>query len=194
MRERRSHATEFRAEGRTISGYAAKFKTLSEDLGGFVETIAPGAFDLVASTDVILNYDHENRDVLGRTASGTLKLTQDDVGLFFECVLPERSPTIDVAGLIEQIGRQDIKGCSFAFNVADEHGDEWGETNDGRKLRTIVKAILYDVCPTPCPAYQDTEVAVRSFQRIQRSSQESAARRVLEYCRRRLRLAEILAA
>jgi HK97 family phage prohead protease len=183
--ERRSHSAEFRATGRTISGYAAKFGTLSDDLGGFFETISPGAFDLENSPSVILNYDHVDKDILGRTESGTLKLTQDDVGLFFECELPEKSPKVDVDGLIEAIGRGDIRGCSFAFNVAGD-GEQWGETEDGKKLRTLTKVVIYDVCPTPCPAYQDTDVAIRSLHL-------ATTRDILDLCRRRLQLVEILA-
>jgi HK97 family phage prohead protease len=183
MRERRSQPTEIRAEGRTISGYAAKFNTLSHDLGGFVETIAPGAFDLDGSPSVILNFDHDDRLMLGRTDSGTLKLRQDDIGLFFECELPEQSPLLNVAGLIEQITRKDLKGCSFAFDVVGDDGDEWGETEDGKKLRTLTHVQLFDVCPTPCPAYEDTEVAIRSLRR-------HLARPNLERAKRLLRLVD----
>ncbi|MBS0207522.1 MAG: HK97 family phage prohead protease [Planctomycetes bacterium] len=164
--ERRSVVADLRADGRTISGYAAKFNTPSQDLGGFIETIAPGAFDLAASTSVILNYDHDNRAILGRTESGTLKLSQDDVGLRFECELPEQSPSVNVAGLIEAIGRGDLRGCSFAFTIADEEGETWSRGEDGLASRTLLKVVIYDVCVTPCPAYLDTDVAVRRLEQF----------------------------
>lgn len=181
-REVRSLVAELRAEGRTITGYAAKFNTLSGDLGGFFEQIAPGAFDLANSHSVILNYDHDDQSILGRTESGTLKLTQDDIGLLFECELPAKSPKVDVDGLIELISRGDLRGCSFAFTVADD-GDEWSTTDDGQRLRTLTKVVLYDVCVTPCPAYLDTEVAMRRLDVIN-------ARDALALCRQRLMDAE----
>lgn len=183
IKERRSISSEIRAEGRTISGYAAKWNTLSQDLGGFVETLAPYCFDLDNSPDVVLNYDHEDRDILGRTESGTLKLTQDDVGLYYECELPAKSPKVDVDGLIESIARKDIRGCSFAF-VCPEDGEEWGTTEDGTRLRTITGGvILYDVCPVPRPAYFDTDVAVRRLHILH-------TRDALSLCQQRIREAE----
>lgn len=61
--------------GQRIVGYAAKFNSVSRDLGGFVEKIKPGAFNAsIASGDIRALWNHENRYVLGRTSSGTLKM------------------------------------------------------------------------------------------------------------------------
>ena len=59
----------------TLQGTAARFNTRSSDLGGFVETIAPGAFtrSLKAGGKVIVAVNHDPNQVLGSTKSGTGK-------------------------------------------------------------------------------------------------------------------------
>lgn len=145
---------------KTLTGYFAVYNSLSEDLGGFVEQIAPGAFDqsLKDQPDVLALYHHDYRDVLGRTTSGTLTLQTDDKGLRFALKLPNTTVGNDVAVLVE---RGDIHGCSFGFYVPD-NGDTWGTTADGTPLRTLLKVVLIEGTITPVPAYPDTSVAVRS--------------------------------
>lgn len=177
MHQIRRGRVEYRSNGRLIFGYAAKWNSPAE-IYGFVEVLSPYCFDLAASTSVLLNYDHETSEILDRTDGGTLKLRQDDVGLHFEAMLPKRSPKIDVDGLIEQIERKVLRSCSFAFDVAED-GERWGRTADGRPLRTVTRAKLYDVCITPCPAYPDTEVSVRRRDAIPlRRSIEDVVRRL----------------
>src|SRR5713226_163265 len=59
-----------------ISGYAASFNVLSQDLGGFREVVAPGAFkrSIDAGADVKALFNHDASRILGRTKSGTLKV------------------------------------------------------------------------------------------------------------------------
>src|SRR5580704_19345656 len=84
-REFRSQAAEIRAKAdgsKVITGYAAMFNSLSSDLGGFVEVIRAGAFSkcLASNPDVRCLFNHSDV-VLGRTTAGTLRLTEDEVGL-----------------------------------------------------------------------------------------------------------------
>jgi phage head maturation protease len=69
--------------GRTVHGYAAVYDVPSEDLGGYRERIAPGAFADVLGSDVRALLNHDPNEVLGRTKSGTLRLFDEQRGLRF---------------------------------------------------------------------------------------------------------------
>ena len=74
-----------------LIGYAAVINSRSVDLGGFVETIPPGAFTrtLGDGHPIFAVHHHDMADVLGSTRSGTLRLGQDTTGLWFELKLPD---------------------------------------------------------------------------------------------------------
>lgn len=159
---------ESREDGsRRIIGHGAVFNKLSENLGGFREKIAPGAFDDVLEDDVRALINHDSNHILGRTTSGTLKLSVDETGLRYEIDPPDRS---DARDLIVSMERGDVTQSSFAFRV-DE--DEWEEDDEtGAVIRTITKfARLYDVSPVTYPAYPDADVGLRSLEEW-RASQE----------------------
>jgi uncharacterized protein len=144
----------------TIVGYAATFNQSSVDLGGFVETLAPGAFSSVLADDCRCLRNHGDDNILGRTTAGTLRLEQDTDGLRYECDLPDTSHGRDTA---ESIRRKDITGCSFQFTVADG-GAQWDFAGPMAK-RTITKVgRLYDVGPVTFPAYESTRVDMRSLE------------------------------
>ena len=142
--------------GRTvIRGYAAVFESESQDLGGFVEIVERGAFDDVmrSNPDVFGKYNHER--VIGRTTSGTMRLTVDERGLRYE-IDPPRS----AADVVELIERGDVRGSSFAFRSkpADE---SWTRDANGRMIRRIKKfSFLGDAGPVDTPAYLATETYV----------------------------------
>ena len=165
--ERRVITASLRAVGNdyheppTLRGYAARFNSLSDDLGGFRERIAPGAFTkaLQEDHDVRFLFNHNPDAILGRTTSGTLKLSQDDKGLAFECVLPETQTARDVWS---SVSRRDIDQCSFAFSSPE---DDWDEDEDERGKRFIRRTLrsmnLHDVSCVTYPAYKDTSVNAR---------------------------------
>lgn len=158
-------ATEIRAdtEGETqrIVGYAALFNSRSQDLGGFTEVIAPGAFkDAIGASDIRSLFNHDPNLVLGRVKSGTLRVEEDERGLKIENDLPDTQVGRD---LLVSMNRGDVDQMSFAFRIA-QGGDVW-EERDGAVVRTITKvAELFDVSPVTYPAYADTTVAVRSLE------------------------------
>lgn len=140
-----------------IKGYAARFNSRSNNLGGFVEDIQPGAFtEAAVRDDVRALFNHDSNLILGRTKSGTLTLREDETGLHYEINPPDTSAGRD---LVESIRRGDIDGSSFAFSVED---DTWGKTEDGMPIRTLRKVALYDVSPVTFPAYPSSSVSVRS--------------------------------
>lgn len=74
----------------TMVGYAALFNSPSQDLGGFVEEIAPGCFkDAIARDDVRALWNHNPDWCLGRNKSGTLRMSEDDRGLRIEIDPPD---------------------------------------------------------------------------------------------------------
>lgn len=159
-------AAEDGSVSRKIRGYAAKFDMPSEDLGGFIETIVPGAFDDVLEDDVRALFNHEPSQILARARGGekdTLRIGIDATGLWYEFDAPQTRAGDD---LLESIRRGDVDQSSFGFIIARD-GDKWaeGKTTDGRNIvtRTITKlARLLDVSPVTYPGYPDTSVALRS--------------------------------
>ncbi|MEZ4714294.1 MAG: HK97 family phage prohead protease [Caldilineaceae bacterium] len=154
--ERRFTTSELRAEGegRTITGYAAVFNSLSQVLWGFREKIAPGAFAEALGDDVRALWNHDTGIVLGRTISGTLRLHEDEKGLRVEIDPPESA-----VAQVESIRRGDVNQMSFGFNTLE---DTWDEDEDGQIIRTLKKVKLFEVSPVVFPAYTATSVGVRS--------------------------------
>jgi uncharacterized protein len=185
-KERRFGDIELRAkddgsESRTIRGYAAKFNKDSENLGRFIERIAPGAFDDVLNDDVVALFNHDPNIPLSRTGAG-LKIGTDDVGLYYEFDAPHTTAGND---LLANVRSGVIKQSSFAFTVKE---DKWLERKGQPTLRTIVKAErLYDVSPVTYPAYPDTTVAARSLSQITNEYQKDLAEMDLDRMRRDLR-------
>lgn len=166
-KESRCFKSEVRAEKREdktiVRGYAAKFDSLSENLGGFREIIAPGAFDDVLNNDVRALINHDSSLILGRTTAGTLRLSVDATGLQYEYDSPDTSYARD---LLVSLERGDVDQSSFQFFVEK---DDWNEDAEGRLIRTIQKVSrLLDVAPVTFPAYPDTTVAKRNMEEIQK--------------------------
>lgn len=148
-----------------LGGYAARYNHASKPIasrngGSFQEVLMPSAFRDVLSDpnlDTVALINHDANKVLGRTLSKTLRLSSDHLGLQFEVDLsPKISHHRDV---YEQVKRGDLQGCSFAFQVGE---DEWSD-GTAYPTRTIhsVKT-LRDVSVVTDPAYEHTEVGIRS--------------------------------
>jgi HK97 family phage prohead protease len=155
--------------GRTIAGYAAIFNS-ETDIGGYWrETIAPGAFADSLAGDVRALVDHDSGRVIGRTAAGSLRLSEDDTGLAVEIDLPDTTDGRDLAALIE---RGDISGMSFGFSVTKQQWDETGEVPH----RTIQAVELFEVSVVAFPAYPETSIGLRSLEatRAERSKIHNA--------------------
>lgn len=140
-----------------VEGYALKFKTLSEDLGGFKETIEQIALENTNLSDVRALINHNQDLVVARTTSGTLKLWVDDVGLKFKAQIANTTYGQD---LIENIRNGNISQCSFGFTLG-ENGDEYQfDTKEMIRKRTIKNITsIVDISFVTYPAYRDTIVA-----------------------------------
>lgn len=149
-------------ESRHIEGYGSVFNERSLDLGGFVEMIAPGAFDgVIERSDVKCYLDHNpEKGILARSRNGkgSLSLVVDEKGLKYSFDAPKTNLGDEV---VEGLKRGDYSQSSFAFTVDDEI---WTKEEDGSYLRTITKiGGLYDVSIVANPAYEGTSVALRSL-------------------------------
>jgi HK97 family phage prohead protease len=138
-----------------IRGYFAVYNTDYPMWDGYIERIAPGAFNSTDISDVVALFNHDDDQLLGRLTNGkgTLSIGFDERGGYFEVEKNETTASKDV---YENIRLGNIQGCSFAFTVSSE---EIQKKEDGTAIITItgVKK-LYDVGPVVNPAYKDTEV------------------------------------
>ena len=167
---------EFRMEhaeqnGNTIRGYAAVYNSDSEWMGGFYEQIETGAFDEVLNDDVRAYFNHDENLLLGRVSSGTLRISTDKRGLFYEVDLPKTSYAND---LVELMQRGDVNQSSFAFLI---ERDRW-EQRDGVTYRIIEKVSrLIDVSPVSMPAYPSatSELKKRDLEPETKAEVETAA-------------------
>ena len=134
------------------------YDSLSENLGGFREVIAAGAFDKVMDDDVRALFNHNPDNILGRSSAGTLKVGLDKRGLTYDIDPPDTAVGRD---LLVSIQRGDVRESSFGFFIQE---DDWEERDDGAVIRTIVEVRqLLDVSPVTYPAYPDTDVAQREL-------------------------------
>lgn len=162
-RERRSFAfvrTADAPEDRKMVGHAAIFNTITDIGGWFREQILPGAFkDSIQEDDIRALFNHDANYVLGRNTAKTLELSEDSDGLKTVIDPPDTQFARDLAVSIQ---RGDISQMSFAFQVLEE---EW-KFGEGKEtdLRTIKKVRLFDVSPVTFPAYDGTDIALRSHQ------------------------------
>lgn len=149
---------------RYIEGYALKFDTWSDDLGGFVETVSRDALNDTDFSDVRALFNHDPNMVLARTTAGTLELDVDDIGLRFKAQIPKTSYGNDVA---ENLRNGNLTQCSFGF-ILDDGGDEYVFDEENNIYKRTLKKIreLFDISAVTYPAYRDTEVApaIRSLE------------------------------
>jgi HK97 family phage prohead protease len=152
---------EVRAEGdgMTFTGYASVFNSPSEDLGGFVEYVAPGAFkrSLQSRNEVKLLWNHDSGEPLASLRGGTMQLVEDSRGLKVTASLPQTSRGRDVAELLRT---KVIDSMSFGFNVIKDSWSTNGQT------RTLESVRLFEVSIVSFPAYEATTAQVRSSQTI----------------------------
>jgi HK97 family phage prohead protease len=156
--ERRA-ATEIRTAGRTLYGIAAPFNRPADIRGAFRETILPGAFTaaLASSPDILALADHRADALLGRTRSGSLRLTETAAGLEYAIDLPMTGLGNDTLALAQ---RGDLGGVSIGFTADRE---TW-PTPRARELRAVT---LHEVSIVSAhPAYPDTTIALRARDRL----------------------------
>jgi HK97 family phage prohead protease len=163
MAEIRSLQSDLTSDGRKIVGiipYNSDSNVISERGRKFVERIHPGAFNRSLEQpplgDITAHYTHNEEAMppLGRTSSGTLRLSgNDEIGLRFWIDLPQWADHIR-----ESVQRGDIGGVSFKMgNIAYD----WSRRGD-MPVGTIRSADLHHIALVLRPAYPGSHAAVRS--------------------------------
>lgn len=154
--------TEFTTEAKPeekaliIRGYAIVFDsptTVWDKRNGlYEEVIKKEALDNADLSDVYLLFGHDYNQVLGHTRAN-LRLEVDDIGLFYECELPNTRLSRDAYNLVEKrnyLGREQagsiVDGNSFGFYSQDE-------VIDG--VRVVRHLQLDEISIVPRPAYLD---------------------------------------
>lgn len=152
---------------RKLSGYAAVFgQTITVHEGGirFTEEIAPGAFRraLDANQEVFACWNHDVNMPVAATWNKTLRLHEDDHGLFFELDVPTGISYAD--DLYEAVRQGIVNQCSFWFSV--DRDDEVWRDHGGMPHRVITNVTrLYECGPVTRGAYSHTSVSARALQR-----------------------------
>lgn len=152
---------EIRGNALHISGYVNAVERESRRLparmcskakSDFVEKISAGAFGRAVSRakEVRLMFNHK-RDI-GGTADGTLKLSEDNIGLKAAAVITDPEA-------VEAAKRGELRGWSFGFTGAK---DRWEDVSEGLQRRTIDDLDLQEVSIlSVTPAYVGTSVELR---------------------------------
>lgn len=143
---RANFVTEAKPEEKSLvlRGYAILFDEPTEIYdkrnGFYTEVIKREALDNADLSDVYLLKGHNYDYVLGHTRAN-LRLEVDDVGLFYECELPNTRDARDVFNLVE---KNIVDGNSFGFFTNDEIVDG---------VRVVRSLYLDEISIVPRPAY-----------------------------------------
>ena len=141
-----------------VSGYAATFNREATGLN-FREVIAPGAFARSIASDqpVFLLVNHDTDGIpLASTQSGTMTLTEDNIGLRMDASLDPANPKAQE--FYSALKRGDMNKMSFSFTVAP------GGDTRSEGLRTLTDLDLFEVSGVTWPAYDSTSITARSAQ------------------------------
>jgi HK97 family phage prohead protease len=143
---------------RQIVGRPAVFNVRSEDLGGFVEVIEPGAFTKTLKEYNAKSLWNHNPDmVLGSVRAGTMSIAEDADGLVFSVDPPDTTWARDA---MTSLDRGDVDQMSFGFQSIRESW-EYDQAAD-MPIRHLHEVRLLEVSPVAFPAYPQTECSLRS--------------------------------
>lgn len=144
-----------------VDGIGIVYNSRTEIFPGFFESIEPGAFsESLSDYRTIKSFiNHNPTKILSTTRSDPqLEIYDGEDFLEFSAPIP---PTTYGEDLIVNLKRGNINGASFAFMI-NEGGDRYKSLPDGSLHRTITSAEIYEVGPVTNPAYEQTEVGLRS--------------------------------
>lgn len=138
--------------------------------GEYKERIAPGAAAAHLGDDVRLLINHDANLLLARTTAGTMRLSEDEIGVLVDADMAPTAYARDLAILLE---RGDISQMSFSFIAGDE---EWEMDPGGTWHRTITSfAGLYDMSIVTYPAYDETDAGLRAVGQLMRAGRRNSS-------------------
>lgn len=176
---------EVRADGGgvKVEGYAAVFDQEANIAGVFREKIERGAFsEAIGRDEVVFLFNHNSDTVMARTSAGNLSLSEDERGLKISATLSDDDP--DTQRLSAKMRAGNVNKMSFAFLPEVE---EWDDSGD-MPVRTIKRAALYDVSAVTEPAYDGTEIGLRSLKKFREEKKEHNRGNARERIRMKMRL------
>lgn len=147
----------------TVSGYVNMTEKFSEVLGQskrFIEKISKGAFSRAiknAKSDIHFLAEHNAKQILSSTRNGSLKLTEDQNGLFMEATIVNTTYGADYFKLIDS---GILQNMSFGFTTTR---DSWKSTASGIYERTIEELELFEVSVVRDPAYSQSTISARGI-------------------------------
>lgn len=146
----------------TVKGYVNEVGKYSHTLGirkKFKERILPGAFTRALSHNEDIHFlaEHDANKILASTRNNSLKLVEDEKGLFMEATISPTSYGRDYHTLIKD---GILRNMSFGFNVVK---DSWRKMNDGTYTRDISDLKLFEVSVVTNPAYPQSTISARGL-------------------------------
>jgi len=144
-----------------LQGLAIPYGRLSDNpipgMPDIKERILPGAFrkSLEGGRDVMMLWNHELKYIFGRTTRKTLMLNEDEKGVNFTNFPPDSGWAKD---LMPSIKRGDYNNMSFSFKDDVKAGMT---LEDGKYVRNVSQATLYEISLVPCAVYETTSIGMR---------------------------------
>lgn len=145
------------------------------NLGWYDEIIEQGALDTTDLKDVRFLVNH-NTDMIplarsrNNTDNSTMQLTTDQDGLVIRADLDTENNT-DAKNLYSAVGRGDISGMSFMFNVDKDSWDDIESDHPTRHVRSISRVM--EVSAVTFPAYSQTSIQARGLANALEGAKES---------------------
>ena len=143
--------------GRTLSGIAHAFGTVSKHGGHSVAFSAQAFSDALKTSDVYAFFGHDPNRILGHEKANTVRLAVVPEGLSYEIDLPDTNDGRDTATLVE---RGDLN--SMSFGIIPGKYTTSALPAGGGQLRTYQSMELFDISPVSMPAFSGTSIQLHS--------------------------------
>ena len=160
-------------EALIIEGYPIVYDVYAP-IGWFREIIRVGAAaKALKKADELVLWDHESGQPMARRSAGTLKVAEDEYGVFIRADVSKTRWGRDGH---EAIKNKVITKMSFAFDM-NGGVDQWvKEEIEGVQIETreiLAFGHLYDYSPVSYPAYTQTAVSARALELAVRNRPEA---------------------